>query len=173
MVEVEMASIDIRVEREKDDNAAARAREEVIKELADARIGESKHGTVINIGGHHAQKSPLKGTDQEWLGDYLAHSSAAVDGSVVVVGFTSAKTLLEPGAGGTPFDIIQTSPEYELLRLLAETWPGTNVYLRLDDPIFSEKRIAYNSEEVIYATPLHEVYDAVIQYGVAHRWPAD
>jgi hypothetical protein len=65
---------------------------------------------------------------------------------------------------------------------LATLWPRTRLaadraegcrVVRCNDPIFSEKRIAYNSEEVIYATPLHEVYDAVIQYGVAHRWPAD
>jgi hypothetical protein len=56
---------------------------------------------------------------------------------------------------------------------MAEAWPEMNVFLALGDPVFSEKRIGYNSEEVIYATPLHEVFDAIIQYGVAHRWPAD
>lgn len=173
MVKVEQSSINIRSDRENDDDTAARTREEVIKLLADARIGASEHGTVINIGGHHAQKSALMGTDQEWLGDYLVNFSQATNGSVVVIGFTSAKTLLEPGAGGTPFDIVESSPEDELLRIMAEAWPEMNVFLPLSDPIFSKKRIGYNSEEIIYATPLYEVFDAVIQYGVAHRWPAD
>ncbi len=48
-----------------------------------------------------------------------------------------------------------------------------SVRFPLSDPVFSEERVGYNSEEVVYATPLHEVFDAVIQYGVAHRWPAD
>jgi hypothetical protein len=173
MAEVERASIEIRTLRENDDDAAARAREDIIKELADARISDYAHGTVINMGGHHAQKSRLMGTDQEWLGDYLAHTSIATSWSVIVIGFTSAKTVLETGAGGTPFDVVETSPEHELLRIMAETWPGQNVYLPLDDSVFSDSRVAYNNEEVIYATRLKEVYDALIQYGIAHRTPSD
>ena len=43
----------------------------------------------------------------------------------------------------------------------------------LDDPIFSDRRVAYNSEDIIYATSLSEQYDAIIQYGLAHRMPED
>ncbi|HEX6286541.1 MAG TPA: hypothetical protein VFZ80_03575 [Acidimicrobiia bacterium] len=75
MVEVERASIDIREYRQSDDDRAARAREEEIKELVESRLTDVEGGTVINVGEHHAQKSPLMGTDQEWLGDYLIHRS--------------------------------------------------------------------------------------------------
>ncbi len=86
MVDVERASIDIRLLRETDNQPrAARMREDTIKRLADARLGGYEHGTVINIGGHHAQKAHLMGTKQEWLGDYLVHGSPAIDGAVVVV----------------------------------------------------------------------------------------
>ena len=171
MVEVERISIDIREQREGDDGGAARSREELIKQLVDRRIGESANGTIINIGGHHAQKAHLMGTEQEWLGDYLAHRSLAVAGSIIVVGFSSAHTDLEPGAGGTPFDVIATSPENEILRVMAETRPGQTVFLPLDDPLFADRRVAYNSEDVIYPTSLSEVYDALVQYGLAHRMP--
>ena len=63
MVEVKAVSIDIQEQR-KDDDAAARSRED--------------------------------------LGDYPAHESPVLDGSVLVADFTSARTELEPGAGGTP-----------------------------------------------------------------------
>lgn len=169
--EVERSSIKIRAED--DGNRAARAREEVIKQLADARIGDFPHGTVINIGGHHAQKSHLMGTDQEWLGDYLVHRSTAVEGTVIVIAIASAKTELEPGADGTPFDVLDASPEHELYRVMVETWPGQNVFLPLDDPLFSTRTIAMNSEEVTYVTEFKEQFDAVLQYGLAHRMAAD
>jgi hypothetical protein len=113
------------------------------------------------------------GTKQEWLGDYLVHRSGAVDGSVIVLGISSAKTELEPGAGGTPFNVLNTSPEDELLRVMAETWPGRTVFLPLDDAVFSEHKVAFNSEETIYVTSLKEQYDAILQYSLAHRMPID
>jgi hypothetical protein len=174
MAEVELASIDVRAQRREDDNNGARAREEVIKHLVDERVAECSCSTLINIGGHHAQKSHLMGTEQEWMGDYLAHKSTVVEGSIIVVGVSSARTELEPGAGGTPFHILASvSPDNELLRLMAETWPGQTVFLPLADPLFSDRTVAYNSEDVIYATSLNEQYDAIIQYGFAHRMPED
>ena len=167
MVEVELASIDIRAG---EGDAASRAREEIIKELSDERVAECSCGTLINIGGHHAQKSHLMGTEQEWMGDYLAHESAIVRGSIIVIGLNSARTMLEPGAGGTPWDILQgASPDNELMRVVAESWPGRTVFLPLDDPLFTDRRVAYNSEDIIYATSLADQYDAIIQYGLAHR----
>lgn len=172
MLEVEAVSIDIRKQRKEDDNGAARSREDLIKRLVDRRIAEDPGGTVINIGAHHAQKAHLMGTEQEWLGDYLAHESPVVEGSIIVIGFTSARTELEAGADGTPFDILQSrSPENEILRVMAQLLPDQSVFLPLDDPLFLDRRAAYNSEDVIYATRLGEQFDALIQYGLAHRMP--
>ena len=174
MAEVELASIDVRAQRREDDNDGARAREAVIKQLVDDRVAECSCSTVINIGGHHAQKSHLMGTEQEWMGDYLTHKSVVVGGSIIVVGFSSAETELEEGAGGTPWDILESeSPDNELLRVVAETWPGRTVFLPLDDLLFNERTVAYNSEDVIYVASLKEQYDAIIQYGLAHRMPED
>jgi hypothetical protein len=172
MLEVEALSIDIREQRREDDNGAARTREDLIKRLVDRRIAEDSGGTVINIGGHHAQKSHLMGTEQQWLGDYLAHESPEVAGSMIVIGLTSARTELEAGAAGTPFDILESaSPENEILRVIAESWPNQTVFLPLDDPLFVDSRVAYNSEDVIYVSSLAEQFDALIQYGIAHRMP--
>lgn len=172
MVDVERASIDIRFDRVTNDDRAARAREELIKQLVDARLAAAPGGAVINIGGHHAQKEHLLGTRQEWLGDYLAHRSPVVSGSVTVVSVVSAKTVLEPGSSGTPFDVLTSSPEHELFRLLAESWPRKTVFLPLDDPVFAEGRVAVNYEESISSASLAEQFDAVLQYGLAHRMPA-
>ncbi len=174
MLEVELASVDIRAIRNDDDNDGARAREQVIKHLAEQRINECVCRTLINIGGHHAQKSHLMGTDQEWMGDYLAHTSEVVDGSIFVIELTSAKTDLEHGAGGTPWDILNSnSPDNELLRVMAETWPDKNVFLPLDDTLFAARTVAFNSEDVVYITALKNQYDALIQYGSANRMPVD
>jgi hypothetical protein len=173
MIEVEERSIEIRELRKEDDDAAARSREDLIKQLAERRIAEDSGGTVINIGAHHAQLSHLMGTEQEWLGDFLAHRSTVVDGAVLAVGFTSARTELEQGAGGTPFDVRASSPEHEILRVMAEKWPGQTVFLPLDAPLFVERKVSYNSEDVIYAASLGTHFDALVQYGLAHRMPID
>lgn len=171
---IELASIDVRAAREKDDNQGARMREDVIKRLASDRIDECACGTVINIGAHHAQKAHLMGTDQEWLGDHLTHARDAGEGSIVVVAVSSARTDLEPGAEGPPWNILESaSPDNELRRLLAETLPEQNAFLPLDDPLFVDRTIAYNSEDVIYVTRLAEQFDAVLQYDLAHRMPVD
>jgi hypothetical protein len=146
----------------------------VIKRLVVERVEECDCGTVINIGGHHAQKSHLMGTDQEWLGDYLVNTSGTIDGSTIVVGLTSARTELEPGAEGTPWDIVTSnSPENEVFRIMAETVPGRTVFLPLDDPLFAQRTVAYNSEDVIHVTSPKQQFDALIQYGLAHRMPVN
>ena len=77
-------------------------------------------------------------------------------------------------AEGTRWDVVGSeSPENELLRLMAETAPNRTLFLPLDDPLFAEQTIAYNSEDVVYITPLKRQFDAIIQYGVAHRMPVN
>ena len=172
MLEIERSSVDVRALREDDDSDGARAREQMIKLLADERIQACSCGTVINIGGHHAQKSHLMGTDQEWMGDHLANTSRAVDGSIIVIGFTSARTELEPGADGTPWNILDSeSPSNELRRVMAEAWPEQTVFLPLEDPMFRERTVAYNSEDMIHVAALQEQFDAIVQYGIANRMP--
>jgi len=97
-----------------------------------------------------------------------------VDGSIIVVDVMSAKTALEPGAGGTPWNIVtSSSPDNEILLTMAETWPQQTVFLPLDDPLFGDRTVAHNSEDIIYVTSLSQQFDGIIQYGLAHRMPED
>ena len=113
--------------------------------------------------------SYLKGTDLEWLGDYLVHKSTAVGGSVIVLGVVPARG--EPGTGGgiADWDIMDASPPNEIFRVMNETWPAHIVYLPLDDPTFMAGGVLMNFEGEIYkgAPKLH--YDVFLQYPVAHH----
>jgi hypothetical protein len=74
MADVELASIDIRANRESNYDQTARDRENVIRNMADLRLNGYGHNTVVSVGNTHAQKSSLMGTaGVEWLGDYLVH----------------------------------------------------------------------------------------------------
>jgi len=167
MVEVESASVSIRAMRDDHYDLSVRLREDVMKRLADLRLKGFAHGTLLNVGGHHAQKSYLLGTSQEWLGDYLAHASPEADGSVIALFVTAAR--IESPAGAKLYDIRDASPANELFRLMNENWPEHTVYLPLDDPVFSEGGVAVNFEEKIRVCALKEQYDVVVVMPLAHR----
>lgn len=171
MAEVERTSIGIRAIRTSDYDRSVRLREDAIKQLADVRLAGYPHHTVMNFGSTHAQKARFRGTELEWLGDYLVHRSTAIGGTIIVVVCVAAKVELEPGAGGTPYDIRDTSPANELFRVMVETWPGQVAFLPLDDPLFARDGVPLNFEETIYVTAPKKHYDAVLQYGLAHRVP--
>lgn len=169
LVEVERASVPIRANRSSRYDETVLAREDLIKTLSEERIAASGGGTLVNVGSTHAQKERMRGTDIEWLGDYLVHRSPIVDGSafVLVVG---AARIVSPDGGTTLFQLA-ASPPNELFRLMRDTWPGATVFLPLDDPLFTEDEVLVNFEDAIFASRLERVYDAVLQYSVAHRDP--
>ena len=169
LVDVERASVPIRANRVSRYDETVRAREDLIKALSEERIAASAGGTLVNVGSTHAQKERMRGTDIEWLGDYLVHRSPVVDGSafVLVVG---AARIVSPDGGTTLFRLA-ASPANELFRLMADTWPGQTVFLPLDDPLFADDEVLVNFEDAIFAYRLERVYDAVLQYSVAHRDP--
>jgi len=144
-----------------------RLREDVMKRLADLRLKGFAHGTLLNVGGHHAQKSFLLGTSQEWLGDYLAHASPEADGSVIALFVTAAR--VESPSGAKLYDIRDASPANELFRLMNESWPEHTVFLPLDDPVFTEGGVRVNFEEKIRVCALKEQYDVVVLLPLAHR----
>jgi hypothetical protein len=169
MVEVERVSVGVNALREDRYDLSARLREDAIKSLVDRRLLNRDSRSLINIGANHAQKELLKGTEQEWLGDYLVHSSAAVGGSVVVFGIGAARG--EPGTGGgiSGWDLLDASPANELWRLMNETWPDRTVFLPLDDPVFEEGGVVMNFEGTLYSGAPKRHYDALLQYPVAHH----
>lgn len=170
MVEVELASVPIRAFREDRYDLSVKLREDVMKELADRRLEGLEGGTLINVGANHAQKEYLRGTEQEWLGDYLVHKSTAVGGSVIVLEVTPARIMSAGEGGVTEFDL-RASPENELFRLMNETWPDQIVFLPLDDPIFQTGAVPMNSEGEIYVGSPKRHYDVSVLLPLARRIP--
>lgn len=169
MVDAERASVPIRADRKNHYDTSVRAREELIKQLCEERIAAGPGGTLINIGGNHAQKSHMKGTELEWLGDYLVHRSRAASGSVFVL-VVSAARIVSPDGATTLFDL-SASPPNELFRIMQEAFPGRSVFLPFDDPLFTDQGVLVNFEEEIYSSRLKRVYDGALQYPTAHRDP--
>ena len=171
MVEVERASVPIRALREDRYDMTAQMREAVMKLLADARLKDYEHRTLMNVGGNHAQKEYLKGTNQEWLGDYLVHRSDAVGGSSIVLTVTAARIVSDGPSETLLFDVADASPENELWRIMKETWPGQIVFLPVDDPTFRGDGVPMNYEETIYVGSPKRHYDVFLLLPLAHRVP--
>ena len=171
MLEGEEVSITIRADRNDRYDRSVKMRENEIKRLADLRIAELGGLTLINIGAHHAQKRYLKGTRQEWLGDYLAHKSPAAGGPVYSVAVMPARG--EPGTGGSiaDFDILDTSPETEIFRVMNETWPESYVFLPITSSVFSKRKVVMNSENTLYSCRIGKIYDALLLLPIAHWEP--
>ena len=169
MVAIERASATVRSLREDRYEMSVKLRENVMKQLVDRRLERDPSGAVLNVGSSHAQKSVLRGTDQEWLGDYLVHRSRATGGSVFVLDVSPVLIVPERENGTVYFDVAESSPENELFRSLSRTWPSLSVFLPLDDPLFRRGGIAMNFEEVIWVCAPKEQYDGVVVLPVGHR----
>lgn len=170
MIEVEVASVAVRANREDHYDLSVRLRESAMKRLTDMRLEGYPHGSVLNVGSSHAQKQHLRGTSQEWLGDHLVNRSDAVGGSVFVLAAVPAR--IHPPAGGEAgFDLEDASPPNELFRVMHETWPGRTIFLPLDDAVFSRGGIPLNFEGIIYTCAPKAQYDAVLLYSEAQRIP--
>jgi hypothetical protein len=170
MVEVEQASVPIRAARDRNYDKSVRLREDAIKRIVDRRLQETPHGTLVNFGSTHAQKERLRGTDIEWLGDYLVHSSPVADESVIVLEVSAAHIVTVPGSG-VPDSDLSASPANELLRVMNQTWPDQIVFLPLDDPLFASGRIPMNLGEIYVGAPKQH-YDVFILLPRAQRLPS-
>jgi len=171
MVEVELDSVSIRSMRESDYDESVRLREDAMKRLVDSRLQEFPFSTLINVGSTHAQKERLKGTEIEWLGDYLVHRSQAADGPVITLAVSAAHIISVPGSGIPDYDL-KASPENELFRVMNQTWPDQIVFLPADDPLFSNERVPMNSDGTIYVGSLKQHYDGFLLLPSADRVPS-
>jgi hypothetical protein len=171
LVEVELQSVVVRSAYLRDYDEGVRLREEAIKRMADARLQGNVDGTLINFGSTHAQKERLRGTDIEWLGDYLVHRSQAFQGSVIVLEVSAAYVMTAPGSG-LPDSDLTVSPENELFRVMNETWPDRIVFLPADDRLFSSGRVPMNFEGAIYVSAPKRQYDVFVLLPLAHRVPS-
>ena len=80
-----------------------------------------------------------------------------------------AVTAARMTGGGHPDFTLDDSPDNELFRVMSETWPGQIVFLPLDDSVFAAGGVPMNFEETIYIGAPKQVYDAFLQFPLAHR----
>lgn len=171
MVAIELESVPIRESWDADPDKSAQLREQLMKSLADQRLGQYPHGSVVNVGGNHAQKERLKGTDHEWLGDYLVHTSAAPSGPVVSVVVVPASVVADFETDLPDWSLSDVSPDNELFRLMGEARPGLTVFLPFSDPLLQDRAVAMNFEDTIHVSTPARHYDAAILLPLTHRIP--
>jgi len=171
MVEIEQGSVPVRTKWDVDPDESARPRERLMKQLADARLAGYEYGSVVNVGGNHAQKKRLKGTNHEWLGDYLVNRSTAPSGPVISVVVVPASITTDYPTDLPDWAVSDSSPANELFRIIHESWPGRTVFLPFADPIFREGKVAMNFEDTIHIDSPQRFYDAAVLLPIAHRIP--
>lgn len=167
-VDVELISVGVRALRADRYDTSVRLRENAMKQIAERRLTAYPYRTLINVGSNHAQKIRLKGTDQEWLGDYLVHKSPAASGSVTVISVYAAQINR---SGSVAEDLLRNSPANEIFRVMHESWPQKTVFLPLDDPIFRDHEVPMISEGTVYTGKPKECYDILLLLPVAHQVP--
>ncbi len=171
MVDIELGSVPVRATWADNPGESAHLREQLMKQIADARLAGYRYGSVVNVGGNHAQKERLKGTDQEWLGDYLVHTSTAPNGPVISVVVVPARVVAEYETDVPDWDLVDSSPDNELFRIMSDVWPGRTVFLPFTDSLFRERDVAMNFEDTIHVTSPERHYDAAVLLPLTHRIP--
>ncbi len=171
MTEIELGSVPVRATWDDDPNKSAQLREQLMKDLADARLLDYEYGSVVNVGGNHAQKERLKGTKHEWLGDYLVNTSTVPSGPVISIVVVPARVVAEYQTQVPDWDLMDASPDNELFRLMSETWPGQSVFLPFTDPLFIDGGVAMNFEDTIHVASPERHYDGAVLLPLTHRIP--
>ncbi len=167
-LEIERASVPIRRLWADQEDLAIDLREDVMKELCDRRIREVTGKTVINTGLNHAQKQRLRGTSQEWLSDYLVHRSPVAAGMTETVAVVPARGEAYVSGKVSTFDLTQTSPDDELLRLMGESTGWSPAFLALDDPLFDRDQIPINFHDEVRVCAPKRHFDAFVLLPESH-----
>lgn len=161
----ELVSIEVRKPMISNDiHLRTRLREEVIKSFSDMYLADAAHGTLINVGGNHAQKQHFRGTPMEWLAEYLMNRSLYAGGSTCSVFVIPAKGTIEWGGMGnyTEIDITRRASRHELFNTLYRASGGSMVFLPLTDELFSQQHILMNFHFETRTILPYASYDAVI-----------
>jgi hypothetical protein len=160
MTEVESESIEVRDSWDRDYEGAFRRREDVMKRLAERRLAETSARTIASVGGSHAQKERQRGTQQEWLGDYLVHRSPLAAGQTLTLWMAAGRGEYLLDNASKSFDLREQSPENEVLRIVSEVAGSRTALLPLSDPMFLERQVAVNYLEDIFVCSPKRQYDA-------------
>ncbi len=153
MLNYEIISFNCRKYLENNDvQKRTRLREDVMKDIVDVYIKEDSAKTLINTGLNHAQKKHFRGSDNEWLAEYLVYQGEFSRDNTYVIAVIPARGQLEWGRIGNyrNVDLISDSKRSELFRLIFEKADKQHAFLPLDDPLFKTKElnINYHFEEI-------------------------
>ncbi len=163
MTGVELRSVEIRALWQPQYAQAHVMREDLIKDLVDARLAQADGPTLINVGYNHAQREHLMGTEKEWLGEYLAVRSPHAAGNTTLICVVPARgELVKNGGKIVPFDLQDKSGPGELLHVMSAHAADQVAFLPLDDPIFEKQKITVNYGGNLYTHRPKALYDGYV-----------
>jgi len=136
-------------------------REAVICSIAELYIKNSEGKVLINVGGNHAQKKPIRGTRIQWLGEYLSHESPYAKDQTYCMLVIPAEGSIE-GGNGKPVTLFDGSRKNELFSIIAEYAGGFQVFLSFDDDTLKEEKALMNFHYDTQSLPPKHIYDGVI-----------
>ena len=136
-------------------------REAVIGSIADSYIKNAEGKVLINVGGNHAQKKPVRGTKIQWLGEYLSNESPYAKGQTCCIMVIPAKGTVE-GGNGKPISLFDGSQMNELFRITAEYAAEYRGFLLFEDEVLMSNKVLMNFHYDIQSLPPKDIYDGVI-----------
>lgn len=139
-----------------------RAREAAMHALVDRQLARTAGGAVINVGMYHAQKQRQDGTIDVWLAERLATASPHARGATYALAVVPASGEMRIRGRVRAFDVGDTSPPNELLRVMQDVAKDAYAFLSLDDPLFAEERVVFTFYPDLHVGPPKAVFDGYV-----------
>ncbi len=161
MIDVELASIEIREMWDLDYREAHTLREELIKDLASDRL-QSNGNTIFNYSFYHAQKEHYLGSRKQWLAEYLNSDESPVESSYSLLSLPMTGNIVGINNDIKDINIIENEND-DLFKRTANIF-GVDDYIYMDfnREIFRNKRVDLNLYyQKIEANP-YEIFDGAI-----------
>ncbi len=138
-------------------------REDLMKEITDRYLKDRSNRTLINVGANHAQKIHVRGTENEWLAEYLVKRGPYSKDNTYVFVVIPGRGLLEWGRIGDyrDIDLTRNSRKFELFQFIHTIAGEKPSFLHLDDPIFESKEIYLNFHFEEIKTLPQKIFDGI------------
>jgi len=138
------------------------AREAAMHALVDRQLARTPGGAIVNVGMYHAQKQRQDGTIDVWLAERLATNSPHARGAIFALVVVPASGEMRIRGRVRPFDVGDTSPPNELLRVMQDVAKDAYAFLSLDDPLFAEERVVFTFHPDLQVGPPKVVFDGFV-----------
>ena len=161
MIDVELASIEIREMWGLDYREAHTLREKLIKDLANDRL-QSNGNTIFNYSFYQAQKEHYLGSRKQWLAEYLNSDESPVKSSYSLLALPMTGNIIDTNNGIKDINIMENEND-DLFKKTANIF-GVDDYIYMDfnREIFRNKRVDLNLYyQKIEAKP-YNIFDGVI-----------